>query len=91
MASTSTSARWSQLARFYEKDDARRADALAAWRKVRTLDPTQSVAWGAEAALLNEAGKREELLETLLAHAAQPVAATEQARLPLLSWGDNGG
>jgi hypothetical protein len=76
--------RWAQLGRFLERDEARRGDAIDAFHKARTLDPTQSAAWGAEAALLEKAGRKDELLETLLAHAAQPVAATEQSRLPLL-------
>ena len=49
--------------------------ALAAWHRVRTLEPEKSSAWEFEERLLAASGSHRVLLETLIAHAAQPAAA----------------
>jgi len=71
-------ARWCQLAGHLEHQGDG-AGALDAWRQARTLDPSQAMAWQAEARILEGVGAREELLEVLTAHAGHPVAAGRRA------------
>ena len=76
-------ARFAQLARCLEQTDAPE-EALSAWTRARTADPTMGGAWDAEADLLEKLGKKEALLDQLQERAASVIVGTEDTRLPLL-------
>jgi tetratricopeptide (TPR) repeat protein len=71
-------ARWTQLATHLEASG-RRDDARTAWQTVRSLDPGNAMAWEGEERFLEAQGPSPALLETLLAHARNPIAAGHNA------------